>query len=600
MMNPNFLSATPQSPQELLQVAVGLHQLGKLQSACLLYSKILAHNPKHFDSLHLLGIAAAQLGDANQAVNLIKSALRVQPNNAIAHYNLGNVLKDLKRLREATDSYRRAIKLKPDYWEAFSNLSSALQEIGEPEQALACIDRALELKPTCSNAHCNRGISLLQVGRKEEAFDALDRAIQLDPGNAEAHNNRGNVLKRMMRFSEAIQSYDRAIHIRPDYAEAFSNRGHALHELKLLDEALRSYNRAIEINPNLYEALWNKALLFLSIGEFTKGWPLYESRWKGSKLKRAYRKFTQPLWLGMENPSGKTILLHAEQGLGDTIQFGRYARVLSELGARVILEVQAPLVELFKCLEGVSHLVRRGDPLPPFDLHCPLMSLPLALQSQLMPPEPQFPYLIAQPLRVSKWARRLGQTGLRVGICWQGKASSESDQGRSFRVTEFSAIAANPEVRLVSLHKGDGEDQLKDLPAGMRVELPGSDFDQDAAFVDTAAIMKNLDLVITSDTAVAHLAGALGVPVWVVLKRVPDWRWMLDRSDCPWYPTMRLFRQSKSGDWTGVFNEIATEVKRLLVDTSRHRTPVLACSAKEQFFTATKVPQKHSPSKVRP
>jgi hypothetical protein len=367
-------------------------------------------------------------------------------------------------------------------------------------------------------------------------------------------------------LDEAVASYDKAISLKPDYAESWSNRGIVLQELKRLDEALASFDKAISLKPDYAMACWNKSFLLNLKGDYPKGWELYEWRWESNASKTHKRNFTQPLWLGEASLTGKTILIHAEQGLGDTIQFCRYVMMVKRLGARVIFEVQPPLMALLADLEGVDELMPRGQALPDFDYHCPLLSLPLAFKTDLDCIPASIPYLTADPSRVEQWGVRLSNTGFKIGICWV--AGYKGNKGRSIPIECFYGLSRMPGVRLISLHKGDGEKDLESLPEGMVVETLGAEFDGDAAFMDTAAVMQCCDLVITNDTSVAHLSGALGVQTWVALKFVPDWRWMLDRNDSPWYPTMTLFRQRLIDEWDEVFREIESTVTTKLGTTT--------------------------------
>lgn len=380
------------------------------------------------------------------------------------------------------------------------------------------------------------------------------------PDFAEAHYNRGIALKALKQPDAAVASYGRAITIKPDYAAAYYNRGNALRELKQLDAAVASYDRAINLDPNDAEAYWNKGFALLLGGDFEKGLPLYEWRWKKRDIEKRRLNFIQPLWLGDESLRGKSILLHCEQGLGDTIQFCRYVSRLSESGVNVLFAPQKPLRRLMENLSSNVSIVDENDPSLEFDFHSPLPSLPLAFKTNLTNIPSFIPYLHADEDRISRWKEKIGKDAFNIGICWEG-GTSKIDPGRSFPVGHFHGISKLKNVRLISLQKREGGSQIGNLPSDTKIQSLGEAFDsgQDA-FIDTAAVMKLCDLVITADTAVAHVAGALGVPVWVALKFVPDWRWMLDRADSPWYPTMRLFRQKSDGDWKGLFFEIEKSV----------------------------------------
>ena len=505
----------------LLQRAVLLHQEGHLSAAKKLYSQVLKTSPENFDALHLLGALAFQNRSLHEAIAFFERALKINPHFAPLQFNLGNALKELGEFGKAIQIYDKAISIHPDYPEAFNN----------------------------------RGVTLQNLKKLHEALASYERAIAVQPKYAEAFYNRGIVLKELNRLDEAVESYGRAISIRPDYAEAFYNRGIALKELNRFDEALASYDKAISVQPDYADACWNKGLLNLLLGRLQEGFSLYEARKLKSEPSGA-RTYPKPLWLGEDDLAGKTILIHWEQGLGDTIQFCRYVLLLAKMGAKVLFAPQTSLKRLMSALATVCALVDATDPHLEFDHHCPLLSLPLAFKTDLATIPSQSPYLQADPDLILKWRQALGENGFKIGICWQGSAG-KVDAGRSFPLRQFAALSGVPGIRLISLHKGEGEGQLHDLPEGMVVETLGSDFDSGPdAFTDTAAVMKCCDLVITSDTAVAHLAGALGIKTWVALKYVPDWRWLLDREDSPWYPTMRLFRQKSIGDWDGVFADI--------------------------------------------
>jgi tetratricopeptide (TPR) repeat protein len=582
--------------RKLFEAALALHRKGEPSGAQDLYRQCLAHAPGHFGALHMLGLSCMQLGDPRSAAAWIARALEIDPASADAHCNLGTAFKDIGRFEEADLHFRRAAELRPGFALAHSNrgdmlrttgrldealecceqavqarpdmaaahinLGNVLNDLGRTQEALASYDRALELKPASAGAHYNRADALRSLGRPDEALASYDRAIELRPTFAEAHSNRGNALQDLQRLDDALASYLRAAQLRPDYPEAHHNAAAVLRELGLVEEAAARFRHARELRPDYADALLNEALTLLLMGDYARGLPLYEYRWDKPGVKRLRRKFAQPLWVGQADLAGKTVLLHAEQGLGDTIQFCRYARMVQARGARVVMETPRALGPLLTGLAGVDAWVPTGQPLPAFDLHCPLLSLPLALGTRADSIPAPVPYLHAQPERVARWAQRLGASGFRIGICWQGSTQAV-DAGRSFAVTHFEGLSQVPGVRLISLHRGAGEAQLAHLPPSMRVEQLGDELDRDGAFLDTAAVIMHCHLVITSDTAVAHLAGALGAPVWLALKHVPEWRWMLQREDSPWYPTMRLFRQHTRGDWPEVFERIEAEARLL-------------------------------------
>jgi tetratricopeptide (TPR) repeat protein len=505
--------------------ALDLHQQGRLAEAQALYREVLRHAPGHFDALHMLGVATLQAGETRQGIALIGQALALEPNHADAHSNLGNGWLDLGRPEEALACYERALALNPDHADALNNRGNALQALKRPAEALASYEQALRLKPAQADTLANCGNALLDLDRPGDALACYDQALALNPGHADALINRGNALQGLTRHGEALDSYARALALRPDYAEAH----------------------------------WNEGLSRLVLGDFERGWAKYEWRWKKKTTVSPLRDFAQPLWLGRESLQGKTVLLHAEQGHGDTIQFCRYARHVAARGAAVLLEVQAGLKPLLAGLEGVGRVLAKGEALPDFDCHCPLLSLPLAFGTRLETIPADIPYLSADPARAALWQARLGpKTRPRVGLAWSGNSAHVNDRNRSVPLAEF-ARRLGGQAQWVSLQKQVREGDWEALQARRDIAHYGEALGD---FADTAALLVNLDLVIAVDTAVAHLAGALGKPVWLLLPFNPDWRWLLGREDSPWYPSLRLFRQSAPGDWDGVLARVADALGR--------------------------------------
>jgi tetratricopeptide (TPR) repeat protein len=533
-----------------------LRQLKRPQDALQSYDRALRLAPDSAETHANRGNVLRDLGRSEEAVASFDRAIALKPDMPEAYYNCGNALMDLQRHEHARESYGLAIRLRPDFAEAYYNRANVLQALGRRDDAVADYDQALQLGFDLADLHFNKANVLQDLKRYEDAVLSYDRALARNSDYAEAYSNRGNALRILGRPQEAVQSCERAIALNPALAEAHNNKGFALLQLNELDAAVRSYDEAVRLRPNFADALWNKSICLLLQAQFAEGWPLYEWRKKTSEP-LGVRRFPKPEWLGRKPLDGATLLIHAEQGLGDTIQFCRYVKLARARATKVIFAVQPALVRLLSNFAPGVEVVSLDLDIPQFDYHTPLLSLPLAFGTDETNIPDFVPYLRAEPDRVRNWRERLGDSGFKIGICWQGNRSGEVDIGRSFPVRWFERLSQIPGVRLISLQKYDGAEQLAVLPAEMRVEIPGDDFDIGPdAFVDTAAMMTNLDLVITSDTATAHLAGALGRPVWVALQHVPDWRWLLDRTDSPWYPTMRLFRQRKRGDWAGVFAEI--------------------------------------------
>ena len=537
----------------LLDEAVALHRQGRLGEAEQRYRRLL-----DFDLLHLFGILRGQQGHHQEALDLMGAALQADNRSPAALANRGDVLMALSRHAEALAHYEAALNLTPDNPALLNQRGVALVRMGRHQEALESFDAALALAPHHVEAYTNRGSALHKMGRFSEALESFDRALALAPDSVSARDWRGTSLTRSGRIADALADFGHALALDAGNASVLSNRGIALREALRLDEALADFGRAMALDPACVDAFWNAGVTHLLMGNFAEGWPLYEWR---KKLPESVDADTYPVpqWQG-EDLAGKTLFLHSGQGLGDTILFFRFALMAHAQGARVILSAQDCLRRLLEtAVPQIAFMAERSMP-SAFDFHASLMSLPLAFGITLDGIPAAVPYLRAEPERVSAWRARLGMHGFRIGIAWQGKPGV-IDEGRSIALREFAPLAGMPGVRLISLQKGFGSGQLAD--AGFAVEDLGADFDSGPdAFLDSAAIMQSLDLVITSDTAIAHLAGALGRPAWVALKYLPEWRWMLNRPDSPWYPTLRLFRQQTQGDWGGVFAAMARELQR--------------------------------------
>jgi tetratricopeptide (TPR) repeat protein len=517
-----------------------LHQTGHIREAEYVYKQILAAQPDHFDCLHALGVALYQLGDYAQAVRLITLALTQNPRDAIALNNLGSALAMQGRLAEALASFSGAAAARPDYAEA----------------------------------HVHRGDVLRELGRYEEAVAGYDRALALRQDLAEAHCGRGHALANLRRLDEAVRSHDRALKLRPDFAEAHCGRGVALAELDRIDEALDGFARAQSLRPDYAEAHVNEATYRLLLGDFERGFEKYEWRWQTARFRANKRGFSQALWRGSDDIAGKTILLYGEQGFGDTIQFARYVPLVAALGARIVLEVPGPLHALMASLlpsvqpslPGQPQIVCAGDPLPDFDLQCPLLSLPLAFRTRLDTIPCDIPYLSAPAEKAAAWRGRLGEhIKPRIGLVWAGNPRKELphihrlDHERSLALDQLAPLFDVEACSFYSLQKGDdAQKQLREGPWRDGV----ADFTDDLHdFSDTAALMESLDLIISVDTSVLHLAGALGKPVWLMNRHNTCWRWLRDRDDTPWYPSLRQFRQDATRDWGPVIGRITAALR---------------------------------------
>lgn len=541
----------------ILADAIRQQESGASAAAERRYRLILAVDPGQADVHNLLGVLAYQYGGGGQALGHLARAIRVDRSAPGYHANLAIVLHGLGRHSESAQSGRSALTLQPSYAEPWSNLGLAMWELGNSSGAIAPYRRALRLRPEFAAAHNNLGLALWQLGDGEAAAHACKSALVLRPDFPDAFSNLGLSLQLLGQMDAAATCFERAMAIRPGYAEAFSNMANLIQEGGRWDEAEQFYRRAIGQRPDHAEAHSNLGILLLRTGRFTEGWREFEWRWGVEPLKFQRRDYGVAQWMG-DDLAGRTILLHVEQGMGDALQFCRYVPQVAARGGRVILEVHRPLVRFLHGLAGVERIIAKGDPIPRIDLHCALQSLPLRFGTEMDTIPGECPYLAADSARVEAWRARLPKSGLRVGIVWQGSPAYNGDRTRSAPLRLFSPLSAVPGVTLISLQKRDGLEQLADLPSGMTVTTLDHGFDEGPdAFIDSAAVIMNLDLVITVDTAIGHLAGALGKPVWLALSLVAHWPWMLDREDSPWYPRTRLFRQSAMGDWEEVFERMA-------------------------------------------
>lgn len=491
-----------------------------------------------------------------EALDCFDRALAQTPDAPELYNNRGVVLRLMGRADEALDSLDRAIALRPDFAEAFDNRGHVLRDLARPDEALDNHDRAIALKPGFADPHCNRGHLLLDLGRTGEALACFERAIALRPTFAEAFNNRAIARRTLHDPAGAFDDFSRAVSLRPDYVEAWSNLGNLASERGDHPQAVAFYRRAIALNPDYPDAHRNLGLCHLLNGHFATGWEENEWRWECRSQRRSKRDFAQPLWRGSEPLRGRTILLHSEQGLGDTIQFCRYAKAVADLGARVLLEVEPTLVELL-AIEGVAQVIAKGAPLPGFDLHCPLLTLPLALRTDHATIPSARRYLGSDGQRAAGWVRRLGpRRRPRVGLVWSGNPGHANDGNRSIRLAEFATIGSE-RVDLISLQQTIRDGDRPALAANRRILDVGAEL---RTFADTAALCDQLDLVISVDTAVAHLAGALGKPVWIVLPAYPDWRWLRDRRDSPWYPSARLYRNESRRSWNALLAQVRADL----------------------------------------
>jgi tetratricopeptide (TPR) repeat protein len=543
------------SLQQAFDEAVGLHRQGRLAEAEKIYGRILKTLPDHFDVLQLLAQLKMQRDKPGEAHRLMAAAVKLRPDVADAHAHLGMVLARLDRHAEALASFDNALRLDPQHVDAMGQRGDILLRLGRPADALACFDAVLA-RGAHLEAAVSRGVALARLGRHAEALAQFDAVLAVTPHPAAAYN-RANALADLNRHAEALAAYDQLLAAFPGHLAAWNNRGRALQALNRHAEAVESFDRALAIDRDYADGHFNKSLALLTLGEYPRGFADYEWRWRRTGM--APIKVGRPLWLGEYPASNRTVLVTAEQGLGDTIQFARYVPLLARSRVRVVLEVQPELKGLMCRLAGAAQVIARGESRPTFDLHCPLGSLPLAFNTDLATVPAAIPYLHIAPERAAHWRARMEAIAPpRIGVAWAGNPAHPNDANRSIPLAEFSVLWAACEARFVSLQRDVRDADRALLAAAPLIDLTAEigDFD------DTAAIVSACDLVISVDTALAHLAGALGRPLWVLLPFVPDWRWTLSDAS-PWYPAARLFRQAQPGDWAEVIACVCREFAAL-------------------------------------
>jgi tetratricopeptide (TPR) repeat protein len=517
--------------------------------------------PAPADIFYNCGAALWNRGRAQEAIEMLDAALRARPDYPEALCLGGFILGEAGQTDAALRFYNQALSFRPDFLIALSNSGKLLFGLRRFDEALAAFDKALEISPIDPDCWNNRAGALRELGRMEASLAACRKAMDLRPDFAEATLNFGTALMKLEQPEEALTFYRRAKTLKQDFAAAMCGEGLTLKALGRFSESLAAFDEAARLGD--VDAISNKGCLLLMLGEFGEGWEGYEKRWLGGRSLKDALGVKFPTWSG-KAVAGERLLVMNDHGLGDTIQFSRYVALAASAGAEVTFLCSKKLHRLFSPYDAVR-IVDEIQASETFDAQIAVSSLPRAFGTRLDSIPARVPYLKAEAALRAKWAARIGARGFKIGVNWQGNPNPEADIARSFPLAALAPLAALPDVRLISLQKGAGTEQLADLPQGMLVETLGEDFDAGPdAFVDTAAVMTHLDLVITCDTSLAHLAGALGAPVWVALKKVAEWRWLCERADSPWYPTMRLFRQPERGDWDALFATIAQAVRQLL------------------------------------
>jgi tetratricopeptide (TPR) repeat protein len=543
------VQSRPFNIAQVLQDALSMHQQGRLREAEKLYMRVLKAAPDHFDALHLLGLIKAQSDQMGEAYRLMSAALKINPSVPDVLINFANVLHGLKRDDEALAAIDKALALRPGDLDALLHRGNTLSALNRPNEALPCFNAVLVRNPGHRDAVLGRGVAYAALGNHAQALADFDIVLARTPGDHEALYNRGTALIELGRYSDAIAAFDNALTASPRHLRAWINRGRALQALNRHEEAITSFDKAVAIDKNHGDAHFNAALSLLTLENLQRGFVEYEWRWRRTGMTDSRRGYRGRLWLGEFPLDRRTILLLAEQGLGDTIQFIRYAPLLARMGANVVLEVQPELKALLSTVKGVASCHARGETLPAFDMYCPLGSLPLALKTGPSSVPAAVPYLRVDDASIAKWRPAVAALpGKRVALAWAGHARHANDRNRSIDLKMLEPLLASEGVSFVSIQR-----DLRDGDAARLASFGITDFGPRLADMrDTAAILALTDLSISVDTSVIHLAGAMGRDAWVMLPFTPDWRWTLTRERSPWYPTVRLFRQPTPGDWPNV------------------------------------------------
>lgn len=557
----------PTLVEALNNLGNALGESGEFAQSVACYREACRLQPQRADGFANLGNALLQVDDAEQAAHCFQRAIQLRPDDYQGYYNLANALRKLDRRLEAIPLYRQALELNPETTAPLNNLATALIEEKRFDEARTCLERVLQIDPDSIEARTNFGALNQRQKNPTQAQDYYQQVVDRRPDLYIGHFNLGNVLGERGYFPAAETHLRRAVQIKPDSIDANYYLGVALKEQGKLAESIEWLENVLRLDPEHKDAHFYRSMVWLQLGEFERGWPEYEWRW--AQEDAVPRHFPQPLWDGSPL-DGKTLLLHAEQGYGDILQFCRYVPLVKEHQAtkdsKVIFEAPERLVPMVSTVGGYDQMVEQESGLPPFDLQCPLMTLPRIFGTTLVNVPNKVPYLSAKKSLVTKWKKELQKSkGFKIGITWQGNPNFKGDRYRSFPLACFRPLAALPGVQLISLQSGPGTEQTPEFVEQFSLLELGPRLDKNVGgFMDTAAVMRNLDLVICPNTAAAHLAGALGVPVWVPLSTVPEWRFLMDRDDSPWYPTMRVFRQREQDNWTEVFERMKGELEKLL------------------------------------
>jgi tetratricopeptide (TPR) repeat protein len=559
------LRLQPNFPGAWFNLGNLLQRQGEIGEAMVALQRAVRQNPDNPDFLCNLGNCHLLGGTPDHAAGLFEEALALAPKNPVLHHNLGRAWMQQGRLQEAAQSMAEAIDLQPDFPKAWEDISGVLRSLNRYQDSIDAHLQALEFNPQNAALWCNLGECYFETGQFENAEECLSNALEIDGRSVPALCNLGNVHRHFSRFEEAILCYQRALRVDPGCAEALGNLGCTHLALGRFQEAEQGFRSLLAAHPHHSSAEWNLAVTLLAAGDFQRAWPAYEVRWRSPHMAPDLRNYPQPLWLGETMPEGRSVLVHPEQGLGDCLQFVRYATALAGLNCQVHLEAPPPLFPLLKNLPGITSVFPSGAPVPAFDLHCPLLSLPLALsrlapETDVKPP----PYLGPDAASLEAWRVRMAPwTGPKIGIVWSGNAKHQNDAHRSPGFGKFAPFLDLKGLHFIRLQT-EVRDSDREAVLGESRMLQFTEHQTD--FLQTAALVAQLDLVISCDTALAHLAGAMGKPVWILLPSDADWRWRRETDHTPWYPSARLFRQTVPGDWAPVFHRVIAALVERFTD----------------------------------
>lgn len=561
----------PSNPDVHYNLANALQGGRRYDEALISYRRSLDLNPRNADAYNNLGTTLLQKGELDEAITSYQRAISMSSDNGLIYNNLGNAFRAKRNYDGAVRCYQEAINRLPDSCDVYNNMGNVYADKKEFIRALTYYEEALQCSSGNAQTYYNMANAFKEMEDYEQAEEYYQKALCLNPDFIEAYYNLGNAQRFMGKYDAAIHNYGETLKRKQDYLEAYNNLGVAFKEKGDMESAIISYKKAVMINPNIAETQWNLSLAYLLSGNFEEGWKRYEWRWQKGDYASYKRNFSQPQWEG-EDISGKVLYLHAEQGYGDAIQFVRYTDLIAQKGTRVILEAPKALLRLFMTVKGVDQVVRRGDDIPDFDFHCPLLSLPRVFGTVMETVPAKVPYICADPELQKIWHEKLLKHGakFKVGLVWSGNPEHKNDRNRSVAFDCFIPLLDLHQILFFSLQKGETAKEATNLPEGLHIIDYADELND---FADTAGLIMNLDLIVTVDTATAHLAGALGKPVWTMLPYAPDWRWLLGREDSIWYPTMKLFRQQKPGDWASVvrgISECLTVVERASKTVSPH------------------------------